>query len=419
MSEDIVNDRAKAFDGDFNTYFVAAALKESSYITIDMGVMKDINSLYFFRDADDENINSCEIYVSKDGKEWGTPVAVHTFAGIESNQVVFGLQNARYVKVTNINADDRELKFYEVKGYVSYSSDDKARFDIAALDMPKDYILTTDKLSLPSTGSVYGSKLTWTSSDTSVISLDGTVTKPSTKTEVVLTVTADFEGKKSVQTFIYLVNAKSSGGAGGAGGSGVAGMAALPDAPVIEQKPSEENLNTEFSDVKVSDWYYTYLLDLKNKGIISGYEDGSFKPSNTVTREEFVKMIISAAGIELSTANEGFADVSANEWFAKYVYTAKENGIVNGIDENNFGTGRPVSRQDMSVIICNVLNTKTSADKETFKDDGKIAFYAKNAVYTMKALGVLNGYEDGTFNPAGNLTRAEAVKVISLVLELM
>jgi len=193
----------------------------------------------------------------------------------------------------------------------------------------------------------------------------------------------------------------------------------LPDAPVIEQKPSEENLKTEFSDVKVSDWYYTYLLDLKNKGIISGYEDGSFKPSNTVTREEFVKMIISAAGIELSTANEGFADVFANDWFAEYVYTAKENGIVNGIDENNFGTGRPVSRQDMSVIICNVLDTKTSADKETFKDDGKIASYAKNAVYTMKALGVLNGYEDGTFNPSGNLTRAEAVKVISLVLELM
>lgn len=430
INEDASNDRTKAFDGDLDTYFAGTKLQGKSQLTIDMGVMKDINSVYFFRDADDGNMNSCEIYVSKDGKNWGEPVAVHTFAGIESNQVIFEMQNVRYIKITNINTDDKSIKLYEIKGYVSYSSDDKAHFDIVALNMPKDYILTSAKLDLPSKGSVYGSNLTWESSDTSVISLDGTVTKPEKKTEVVLTVTAELDGQKSVQTYIYLVNAKSSGGSGGGAGGGGSvntsgvhtggtGMAALPSAPVIEQNPSEENLKTEFSDVKVSDWYYTYLLDLKNKGIVSGYEDGSFKPSYTVTREEFVKMIISAAGIELSTVTEGFADVSANDWFAKYVYTAKENCIVNGIDENNFGAGRSVSRQDMSVIICNVLNKKANADKEIFKDDNSIASYAKDAVYTMKALGVLNGYEDGTFNPAGNLTRAEAVKVISLVLDLM
>ncbi|MBR5517909.1 MAG: S-layer homology domain-containing protein, partial [Clostridia bacterium] len=431
MTEDVVNDRTKAIDGDLNTYFVATSLKEKSQITIDMGVMKDINSLYFFRDADDENVNSCEIYVSKDGKEWGTPVAVHTFAGIESNQVVFELQNARYIKITNINTDDKTIKLYEVKGYISYSSDDKAHIDIAALEMPEGYILTTEKLVLPTIGSVYGSKLTWTSSDTSVISLDGTVKKPSSKTEVVLTVTAELDGKKSVKSFIYLVNGKASAGGGASGGggggsvntsgihTGGAGIAALPTEPTIEQKPSDENLKTEFVDVKVSDWYYTYLIDLKNKGIVSGYDDGSFKPANTVTREEFIKMIISAAGIELSAVNEGFEDVSANDWFAKYVYTAKENGIVNGIDENNFGTGRPVSRQDMSVIICNILNKETMTSDEVFADDENIASYAKNAVYTMKALEVLNGYEDGTFNPSGNLTRAEAVKVISIVLKLM
>ena len=432
VSEDITNDKTKAFDNDYSTYFVGTKIVSKSYITIDMGVIKDINSLYFFRDADDSNLISCDIYVSNDGKNWNEPVASPVFENIYDNHVIFEMQNARYIKISNIKSKNNAIKLYELKGYVSYSSDDKAHFDIMALDMPEQYILTADKITLPATGSIYGSKFTWESTDTSIISLDGNVKKPEKKTEVVLTVTAELDGKTSVKSFIYLVNGKTSAGGGASGGggggsanvsgvhTGGAGIAALPTEPTIEQKPSTENLKTEFNDVKVSDWYYTYLIDLKNKGIVSGYDDGTFKPSNTVTREEFVKMIISAAGIELSSLNEGFEDISANDWFAKYVYTAKENGIVNGIDENNFGTGRPVSRQDMSVIICNILNEKSSiSSNDVFADDENIASYAKNAVYTMKALNVLNGYEDGTFNPTGNLTRAEAVKVISLVLTML
>ena len=63
-----------------------------------------ISAVQAMRAINREKYDVTPIYVSKDGKEWGTPVAVHTFAGIESNQVIFDLQTARYVKITNINA---------------------------------------------------------------------------------------------------------------------------------------------------------------------------------------------------------------------------------------------------------------------------------------------------------------------------
>ena len=57
-------------------------------------------------------------------------------------------------------------------------------------------------------------------------------------------------------------------------------------------------------------------------------------------------------------------------------------------------------------------------DDERFTDHISISNYASNAVYAMKTMGVINGYENGEFIPTGNLTRAEAVKVISLVIKM-
>ena len=78
----------------------------------------------------------------------------------------------------------------------------------------------------------------------------------------------------------------------------------------------------------------------------------------------------------------------------------------------------PVSRQDMSVMVYNLISMRkdVSVSKDKFRDDSVIADYAVKAVYSMKTLEILNGYEDGTFNPEGQLTRAEAVKVISLII---
>ena len=137
-----------------------------------------------------------------------------------------------------------------------------------------------------------------------------------------------------------------------------------------------------------------------------------------VKREEFLKMLIIAANLELSATKDGFADVNPDDWFVPYVYTAKENGIANGMSHTEFGIGRPITRQDMAVMIFNALKIETKAENsDLFTDDSKISKYAYDAVYTMKAMGLINGYETGEFNPVGQLTRAEATKVIYMVME--
>lgn len=436
MRMDIVNNTNKLFDKNFKTYMEATLLGKNDYIIIDMGSVQTIGSLFFFQSIKDKGMLSCDIYLSEDGTDWSSkPVASPQFADGESNYVVFDKEDVRYIKITNISAKDKKIVLDEIKGYITYTADDAAYLDVMALNMPTERELKVSSLTLPTVGELYGSIMTWKSSDTSIISLDGKINVPSGRTEVVLTVTASNNGNTYSKSFTYYFSGKgnsgggaggsggSSGGAGGSGGgyNGVVPSISLPVDTDIVQTPSVENLNTEFKDVKMNDWYYKYLVSLKETGIVNGSDDGNFYPDNFVKREEFLKMLVVAANIQLSDTFGGFEDVKADDWFAPYVYAAKENGIVNGMSENSFGVGMTISRQDMSVMIYNVLGIENDMVKNTemFADDNNIADYAYNQVYAMKQLGLINGYENGEFNPSGNLTRAEATKVIFMLLEYL
>lgn len=430
MRMDIINNTSKLFDGNFETYMEANLSGKNDYIIIDMGSADTIGSLFFFQSIENNGMLSCDIYLSENGEDWSeAPVASPQFTDGESNYVVFDRQNVRYIKITNISAKDKKIALNEVKGYITYTADDAAYLDVMALDMPAERELKVSSLTLPSKGALYGSTMVWKTSDPSVISLDGKITVPSGRTEVVLTVTATCNGKSYTKSFTYYFPGKgnsggSGGGAGGSGGSaggynGIVPSISLPADTDLVQKPSVENLDTEFNDVKMNDWYYKYLVKLKDTVIVNGFDDGNFYPDNFVKREEFLKMLVIAADIQLSDVSEGFEDVKSDDWFAPYVYTAKEKGIVNGISENAFGVGMTISRQDMAVMIYNVLGIETDAVENTklFADDDNIADYAYNQVYVMKQLGLVNGYENGEFNPSGYLTRAEATKVIFMLLE--
>lgn len=436
MRMDIVNNTNKLFDKNFKTYMEATLSGKNDYVIIDMGSVQTIGSLFFFQSIEDKGMLSCDIYLSEDGTDWSSkPVASPQFADGESNYVVFDKEDVRYIKITNISAKDKKIVLDEIKGYITYTADDAAYLDVMALNMPTERVLKVSSLTLPTVGALYGSVMTWKSSDPSVISLDGKINVPSGRTEVVLTVTASNNGNTYSKSFTYYFPGKgnsgggaggsggSSGGAGGSGGgyNGVVPSISLPVDTDIVQTPSTENLKTEFKDVKMNDWYYKYLVSLKETGIVNGFDDGNFYPDNFVKREEFLKMLVVAANIQLSDTFDGFEDVKADDWFAPYVYAAKGNGIVNGMSENSFGVGMTISRQDMSVMIYNVLGIENDVVKNTemFADDNNIADYAYNQVYAIKQLGLINGYENGEFKPSGYLTRAEATKVIFMLLEYL
>ena len=347
----------------------------------------------------------------------------------DSDVVNFDKQNTRYVKIDTITYDGDYVDIYEIAGFAVYSSSDKSYMDILALNMPEEFVLSSSSINLPTEGSVHKSKMVWKSSHPNVISANGTITKPKNNTEVLLTVTSTNGGSSSTKTFRYYIKGTSgaqggtsSGGSGGGGGTfvGDTSSSAFPEVNTNAQEPVI-NTTKDFNDVSKDSWSYNYIMALRKVGIIDGDDKNNYNPDKLVTREEFVKMIVNVANVEMVENGKGFTDVKSTDWFAPYVYTAKANGIVNGIDADKFGVGSAISRQDMAVIINNVININAdiSTNRDLFADDFTISNYAYNAVYSMKALGILNGYNDGNYKPQGKLTRAEAAKVISMVMDII
>ena len=163
------------------------------------------------------------------------------------------------------------------------------------------------------------------------------------------------------------------------------------------------------------------MNELTEKGVVTGDGTGKFNPTDKVTREQFLKMIIEATGIQTEEAENTFGDV-ADDWYKPYVLKAKNLGIVNGVSNIKFGIGSNITRQDMAVIIARTIEklgvTIKGTDVDAFSDGHTISDYATEAVEYMKSIGLIEGYNN-EYRPLDNLTRAEAAKVISELLKLL
>lgn len=174
-----------------------------------------------------------------------------------------------------------------------------------------------------------------------------------------------------------------------------------------------------YRDVAQSHWAYSYINTLSQKGIISGYDDNTFKPENNVTREEFVKMIIAASGLYNAEAECEFTDVPKNAWYYRYVASAVESGIISGTDDGSFGAGANITRQDVAVIAARILEhfgKSVKAETTSLTDIESVSDYAQSSVKMLSAMGIINGFDDGSFMPHNALTRAEAATIISKLI---
>ena len=172
-----------------------------------------------------------------------------------------------------------------------------------------------------------------------------------------------------------------------------------------------------FSDIASHAWAeeaITYLYDNK---IISGNGQGLFRPADNITREEFVKMLVIAFDKESNSAVCNFTDVDMDNWSYSYIAAAISDGIVNGISDSKFGFGLPITRQDMAVMIYRALGANAGNVAADFKDFAEIAPYAKDAVTYLATAGIINGMENGKFEPAKSATRAECAKLIYEVIK--
>lgn len=177
-----------------------------------------------------------------------------------------------------------------------------------------------------------------------------------------------------------------------------------------------------FDDLSAVPWAKDAIEGLYYEGIVSGKTENKFYPLNTVTREEFVKMVIETfkLGSVLSPSVE-FEDIDEEAWYYNYICIAKQCGIIKGITETTFGTGLAIKKQDIAVMVFNALNIcgislEKVREKTAFADEFDISEYAAEAVEELQTAGILSGDEDYRFNPGNLATRAEAAKILFGIL---
>lgn len=211
---------------------------------------------------------------------------------------------------------------------------------------------------------------------------------------------------------------KSSGGGnkvsfGGGSSGGVS--AGKKEEPIKD----EIKLGTDFTDVPSDHWAAGEIHYLRNIGVINGTTETTYSPDASVTREQFLKLIIEAFKIGTSNATSAFSDASPEAWYTPYIVSGVEKGIVNGKSESVFGVGESITRQDACVMIDRALSlSKETNESLSFKDAQDIADYAKASVAVLSSYGVVNGVGANEFNPGGLCTRAQAAKIIANMLSV-
>lgn len=241
--------------------------------------------------------------------------------------------------------------------------------------------------------------------------------------EIITSLSGKDVTKESLETIVSSAAEKysSSGGSGsigGGGGSSSGGTAKTPSIGFAAPNEPYEAV-TVFDDLGGVSWARESIEALARRGVINGKADKIFAPNDTVTREEFVKMVVLALNITAEDTSCDFTDVRDDAWYKEYVGKAVRSGLVNGRGDGTFGVGESITRQDIAVILWNGIKSKAeSKSAAEFIDNDDVSDYAKEAVNAMRYLNIIDGYDDNTFRPNNAATRAEAAKLLYKAVQI-
>lgn len=199
-------------------------------------------------------------------------------------------------------------------------------------------------------------------------------------------------------------------GGGGAGGS----LYPIPVSTSVDEVPAMEAGATPFPDVD-GHWAEPFIGSAYDGGYVEGFGDGNFAPDIPTTRAEVSKLIALWKGVpEDYVCNpEAFPDVDCGEYYGIYVTYLNEIGVVEGYEDGTFHPEAPVSRAEAvkMLIFVKLLQDTDISDVLNPFSDVSIEDWFYNVVMVSYKLGIVEGYGDGTFMPDNDITRAEFTKV--------
>ena len=176
-----------------------------------------------------------------------------------------------------------------------------------------------------------------------------------------------------------------------------------------------------FTDV-TKNWAYPGIQYCVTHGIMGGMGDGTFAPTGTTTRAQIVQILYNLEGTPAVSGTTPFTDLTAN-WYKPAILWAYQNNVVAGTSPTTFDPERPVTREQIAVILTQYMfhvlkmnRTWTPADLSTFPDGAQVSGWAKEAMQDAVALGLINGTKasDGVvyLDPQGSAARQQVATIL-------
>ncbi|WP_284645746.1 S-layer homology domain-containing protein [Paenibacillus silviterrae] len=177
-----------------------------------------------------------------------------------------------------------------------------------------------------------------------------------------------------------------------------------------------------FPDI-VAHWAKKDIEAMASRHVADGADNGLFLPDQSVSRAEFAAWVVRGLGLAEATGGLKFGDVAADAWYAPYIVAVSSHGLMTGEEQGQFRPAAPITREEMAAVLVRALGTKAGAaaaggSQQRFADQQDVSSWASGSVLTAARLGLVEGNEEGAFKPQDQATRAEALVIIGRWLKL-
>ncbi|MEK4009367.1 S-layer homology domain-containing protein [Paenibacillus sp. FSL H3-0333] len=181
-----------------------------------------------------------------------------------------------------------------------------------------------------------------------------------------------------------------------------------------------------FADVE-KHWAKNAVNDMGSRLVINGVNESTFNPNADITRAEFAAIIVRGLGLKLGEGAAKFADVPANSWYAGAVGTASGAGLITGFEDGSFRPGDRITREQAMNIIAKAMKLTGLAEQTgtvatagvlaAFTDAGRIGTWAKDSLALAASAGLITGRGGNKLEAKANVTRAEVAVLIQRLLQ--
>lgn len=233
--------------------------------------------------------------------------------------------------------------------------------------------------------------------------------------------TAVYEGSNSVSIYtnklgsyaVYNDTVPTPTPTGNSGNNNNSGWTPGVIVPPAKGSPKPE---VKFTDI-TGHWAENEIRELAKDGVINGKSETEYAPEDSMSRAEFAALIRRALGLNASLYRDGFGDVASNAWYANEIQAIADANIMNGDADGSFRPNDSISREEMAKVLVNAYKIKTGTSEIgsaelSYTDNAEIAVWAAEYVSQAGELGLIKGMDDGSFAPKSSMTRAQGAAVI-------